>query len=514
MHPPSSTCRSYGQIAKSTNNELVFGSVGDSEGGNYNETRTYNSMGIVNNGTCVLKDLAVVAPLGSVLDLTLASPMASLIEISSVVVQIKVADECPPGNIYLAGSRVCEPCPMSKYSLHFSPNAECKPCPEGALCLGADQLETTRGWWRTGPSSDTFWECPVAEACAAEAEGLCGPGYSGVLCGVCLPGYVRRFGLCEDCDSVSYASLPLVVVSFVVIVSIVVVCLARSKRFAATFESISFGNEFKIYYATIQILGVYASVLSETLVPPLSQFFSALTTITQLGEFAGGLGLTCMSPAFGSFKARLLISTLTPIGVELCIWAVYFVRILMLKHERARTLRTHSSYALLLLYFALPSTSTIIFTTFSCTTDQLGENGETYLIADYSGTLCVYGVYRLLHHLQLVLSLYTVSCESNEYYRFFVPWGIISIAFYPVGMNLLYAVLLSKYHAAIQLEKGGGARTAISFLHAPFSQKCYWWEVVDSVCVTCHSSMPTVGMMCNIYFETASCNVHRRGVCS
>ena len=86
----------------------------------------------------------------------------------------------------------------------------------------------------------------------------------------------------------------------------------------------------------------------------------------------------------------------------------------------------------------------------------------------------------------------TVNTESKEYTHFLIPYAAVCIVLYPVGVNVVYVVLLWRNRAAIRLEKDStvdakakakqiGDVTMISFLHHPYSVNYFWWEAVDSV---------------------------------
>ena len=116
---------SYGQIARSVNNELVYAAVADEASGG----QATNSIGIIYEGTCQLHDLVVAAPLGSQLDLALSSPMSSLTE-NSDTVKIHIAETCPRGK-YLTVSGVCEQCAANKYLLTSRRRLSAKRAPMG-----------------------------------------------------------------------------------------------------------------------------------------------------------------------------------------------------------------------------------------------------------------------------------------------------------------------------------------------------------------------------------------------
>ena len=81
-----------------------------------------------------------------------------------------------------------------------------------------------------------------------------------------------------------------------------------------------------------------------------------------------------------------MLSTIAPIVLCLCIAAIFGARVTLSHPNRTRALqRAHATFALLLLYVILPSTSALICKTFPRDSRPLGTNGEQYLIADYAG---------------------------------------------------------------------------------------------------------------------------------
>ena len=158
-----------------------------------------------------------------------------------------------------------------------------------------------------------------------------------------------------------------------------------SKRFAAACEAISFSVPFKIYFATCQILGAYATLLSHALFQPLKELLDRLSVATDLAELFSGFGVSCAYYELRAFKSKLLLSMIVPIALSLCIAVVFKCRA-FLHPNCAKSLRqAHATFALLLLYVTLPSTSTTIFKTFVRDSRPLGTSGEQYLIADYAG---------------------------------------------------------------------------------------------------------------------------------
>jgi hypothetical protein len=248
-------------------------------------------------------------------------------------------------------------------------------------------------------------------------------------------------------------------VSTIIVVAAVAFYLSRSKRFISLMESVTFSTEAKIYWATLQILASYAALMGSVLFEPLKGFLPSLTLIVGVADLMTGIGFSCSSYEFRTFKPRLLLSTWTPIVLGIVIAIVFVFRVLVLKHDRARTTRTHCATGLLLLYIILPSTSVTIFKAFTRDNRLLGADDEQYLLADYA-----------------------VSIESAEYTGFIMPYAVMCLVVFPIGVNCLYSVLLYKFRHNIVAEKNGETvgRSPISFLHHPFSPECFWWEYVGS----------------------------------
>jgi hypothetical protein len=58
-----------------------------------------------------------------------------------------------------------------------------------------------------------FYACPMGRlACPSSANGSCFPGYEGVMCGVCSPGYHSSGASCTVCEGSNKYMLPVVIV--------------------------------------------------------------------------------------------------------------------------------------------------------------------------------------------------------------------------------------------------------------------------------------------------------------
>ena len=120
----------------------------------------------------------------------------------------------------------------------------------------------------------------------------------------------------------------------------------------------------------------------------------------------------------------------------------------------------------------------------------------------------------------------TVNTASAEYTGFFIPYSVLCILVYPVGVNALYVVLLWWNRSEIRSEKkctvdgkaagkavGDGGKTMISFLHRPYSPTYFWWEPVDSVSDAACSNRNTILVIipdrCLSLFADSTCVIGR-----
>ena len=96
------------------------------------------------------------------------------------------------------------------------------------------------------------------------------------------------------------------------------------------------------------------------------------------------------------------------------------------KRQRELLLAQHFTVFLLLAYTVLPGVASVIFKTFPCYNadpDGSASTSQLYMRADYS-----------------------ISCSSQRY-QFAVVWAAVMVFVYPVGIPLLYFVLLYQVRA-------------------------------------------------------------------
>jgi len=292
---------------RSASDEIVYGKIFENATARARaRAQASNAIGIINNGTCRLDDLVITASLGATVEFQLSSPMTSLTE-AFTIVTIHIANECPRGD-FLTGGDVCEACESGKYSLSFSVNADCQPCPLGAKCFGGDRLVVQEGWWRTGLLSDKIWQCPVTKNCLRGTESepsRCHTGSTGPLCGVCSDGYYNSGGHeCKPCGEGVSNIFFFVVGSFCIFLLVVTIAW-KGHRYAYTgtrqvqmraskLYRVSQMARLKILVVACQIISSVEASLDLKFPPP----FDKLLALLSLLQFdLGLLPIACVQRA-------------------------------------------------------------------------------------------------------------------------------------------------------------------------------------------------------------------------
>eukprot|EP00966_Prymnesium_polylepis_P269864 6234160-Prymnesium_polylepis.1 len=109
-----------------------------------------------------------------------------------------------------------------------------------------------------------------------------------------------------------------------------------------------------------------------------------------------------------------------------------------------------------LTFLVVPSTSTRIFRAFLCETFQYDEDTKRrYLYADL-----------------------TLSCDSDEY-RNTQATAFAMLALWPVGIPLLYAVLLWASRDALRTGTATSLSRATAFLSGDYEAATFWWEPLE-----------------------------------
>lgn len=160
------------------------------------------------------------------------------------------------------------------------------------------------------------------------------------------------------------------------------------------------------------------------------------------------------------FHDRLLVATVGPIAAMCLLGATYFVatwRNSSSPQALGAVRRKHASAVFLLTFFVYSPVSSTIFRTFAC--DSL-DDGNTYLRADY-----------------------TLLCDSAKH-KAMQTYAAFMIAVYPVGIPLLYAVILYRNR---ELLRDGDRRVcgaspeceSTADLWKPYKPSRFYYELIE-----------------------------------
>ena len=131
--------------------------------------------------------------------------------------------ECQDGEVLVYNQ--CYRCNSGTYSFHYSPIAECIPCPPHTTDCYGNTLVLQPGYWRLSPYTTTMLECPYgSKSCPgglfptitnqSDIENIgCAIGFKGVLCSRCAQGYFysSTANTCEFCGKKTATQLALLI---------------------------------------------------------------------------------------------------------------------------------------------------------------------------------------------------------------------------------------------------------------------------------------------------------------
>ena len=352
----------------------------------------------------------------------------------------------------------CEQCPSNKVSNCDADN------------LKVQSLELRPGFYRYDENSSAAYilPCPYSGEVAcmgglATGDDLCEHGYTSVLCAACDSDFHFLVDKCKACSDkwLTWGAALFALVGTVVVVVAVVMFVSRSDsrshmlRNLAEYACSTLGNQAKIVWSGAQISSAFPFLVFNVLPANLKSFYTRLS-VTNLNP-ASLLSLACFHHDLGSYFSELVCATTTPIALAIINAMVYLVRTTYKTASREDTQRLYEQHLqlfLMLCYLALPSVCTVIFSAFTCETDFDSLQQVSFLQADY-GT----------------------DCNSDEYRHWILPWAFTSIALYPVGVNVMYAITLFRNRYAIK----DGRADHIGFLHDAYGEHAWFWEPIDSI---------------------------------
>lgn len=387
--------------------------------------------------------------------------------------------ECTENRVPDADAVDCEPCATYGDNRCASPGdavcaccegfydagGTCRSCPKGASCPFGSELASLvvkEKWFRTTATSRKLYRCPGGDdACPggnATGEGLCADGYDGVLCSDCERGhYATSDALtftCEACDQ-SARGLSLGVYFFLFLLGFcggIWLIFAERGRECFIFVADTQGGaandvvgavkdlgaedggmyanlgrhigKFKAICAFYQIVSSVPVVYGATLnVPDVYGHFLRVASVTNFG-FSELLATRCLSSASNEryYATTLVGTTVTPFVLLAFLAASYAVA--KVKEKRPEQLQRTGMLLiegfLLFLHLSLPLLSIGSVSALVCDAYDFGDGGDESFLRVAPA----------------------ISCDGSLYRRFVRVYGILCVVLYPIGVPLVYFVLL------------------------------------------------------------------------
>jgi len=425
--------------------------------------------------------------------------------------------QCPVGFIPGAEALACEACelPTSAWpgsascsictALYYQQNvtttaslANCQPCGQG---LGLDcsigtTLETiiiSPGFWRhtarTAQAlrcrSDGAWSpCLGGTNAGAEGDGYCAEGYGGPRCELCISDdhfFDKLDARCHNCGNAAQLTAVFCCVAFGLIAALGGAASTAWRRGSAPrsllkwihmsrklWRRATMRHKVKVLIGLFQCTAAIPVVFDVTTPANLHQYTKWLNLLELPAEI--GFGSIIQADCFGSYRTVLLIGGIWPIILLLIVTLGYVFWELahdQLKKEAVHrtqraAVRTGFKRSLpimtVLTFILVPSTATTLFKTFLCDPVEYDS---------------IVGITRRYHHEDLKL-----SCDSYDY-TLTSRTAVVLIFIWPIGVPLLYALLLWASRDALRTGNATSLSRATDFLSADYKSSHFWWEPLE-----------------------------------
>ena len=352
----------------------------------------------------------------------------------------------------------------------------CVECPDGADCSKQgtvlETLPIKKGYWRSEANSADVVQCNLPEACSGSGSkptnltDYCNEGYRGILCESCKQAYFLLVDRCETCvgrggrGGQGNSGTWIWLAAFTAVISGLLFLWFRLLRHHhgaiyiwAEYMWSSFGTQARTVWSGLQILSNLPSLLFDFLPDNVKKVYNSmiLANVDPSMVFPPA----CYDSFFGTYYARLMSTTIPPVVAACAIGLSYKIcsrRTRVASEERLKCYNSHLHLFLLLCYFTLPSISSAVFQAFDCDNPW----------ADVS----------------VLRADYVTDCNEDSYRYIILPWAVVSVVVFPVGINVLYFILLFQNRDESGKQKHD---SAISILHRGYAAHAWCWEPIDTL---------------------------------
>lgn len=398
---------------------------------------------------------------------------------------------CDTGFFYNDGStqKECQSCGLS---FGESPRNAC-PANTSLSNVALDP-----GHWRISEGSAVTYECisgenksiPCRGGSSADTDGVgyCAEGYHGPKCQLCSsPDHYFAFssGECRECPkagrttgilfsifAVFGAMLGLLYLIFHVpnyLPKPLAVLAWFMRRIVNAFKLFDIAPKFKMVFSFCQVAAALPSVygLSHDLVERVwgrtfelfhLDFETVLLDGMCVGTYVHRLSLYCLVPL--ALMGAILLG-----GALYHVIAVYSGRSSQSRVSKTGLL-TGMPAMLVTMFALLPMISAKIFHAFVCTRFVVTSSQSA---SEGSAT------YRYF----LDADNYRVECDDGPEYAQVRATAVVFMLLWPIGMPIVFLLLLFRSRKAIQSRRPNALSNAIKFLHKEYEPAFFWWEPLE-----------------------------------
>jgi len=388
----------------------------------------------------------------------------------------------------------CTWCKPGTYEVD-TPVTACKDCPKaGADCLGGGKYIKPKGnYWRHY-AKDNIYKCRYKGAClgapkvdAAVVPTPCKEGYTGPLCAVCADGYANTGAFCAKCpESGVNITNQFILFCLALLVTLIVVGTFLLKKMFGPPEEKSKISSTKMLKILMKKKKTIARLIAiQDQVKILIAYFQVVICIVMGGSAPFPTNFGALMNSFEIVNIDI-VTMFKSMCVFKCsfytIWIYNFsmpivVSLLTMLYsfltrpdpeDESMEARTHYAFCykvLLMLYFTVyPNCSRIMLGFFNCHAIQWDDDTvKHFLKADYS-----------------------LECYEGEW-MYYMPWGVLGVLLYPLGIPLLFYGILRPYDRNRELDNGGQTLQTpevydkLDFLYCRFAPECWWYETSECV---------------------------------
>ncbi|GMI14345.1 hypothetical protein TrVE_jg11238 [Triparma verrucosa] len=356
----------------------------------------------------------------------------------------------------------------------------CKECPENTNCdqagLNLATLPVNPGYWRSSNDSSNIVKCYTEDSCNQKTNQTnrtqCSDGHKGPICNVCDQGYAKDYtGTCEWCKNGS--NLPPEMVALIVILSGVAILASVVAVRRMMSGELSAANEIrrarhdnkswmkrlrtsvKIFSSFYQVTSQFEDTLNVRFPANFENFMRKMKGFVTL-DVIKVAKVGCLVEV--NFYKKLQAMTVGPIAASFTLLLIsgILIRLAKSKEIRANIVENASAIFFSITYIVFAGVSTTVLDTYNCKT--YGDDPTEYLVSDQS-----------------------LSCGSEQH-QVYVLYASIMIFVYPVGIPLLYFVLLWMKRKQLREERLRDEDPSLlktSFLWDEYRCEYWWFEVFD-----------------------------------